>query len=121
MRQLFTTLPSITTEHAPHSPSPHPSLVPVLPKSSRSTSSSRRAPSVSTLTAAPFSVNRVITPSYAFPRLLTPLGFFPASPGFRRARPRSHRESPPRPPAPARSEEHTSELQSRFGISYAVS
>src|ERR1044072_210887 len=106
MRQLFTTLPSITTEHAPHSPSPHPSLVPVLPKSSRSTSSSRRAPSVSTLTASPFVVNRVIPPSYAFPRLLTPLGFFPASPGFRRASPRWHRESPPRSPAPA----HPSEI-----------
>ena len=40
-RQLFTSAPSISTAHAPHSPSPQPSLVPVRPSSSRSTSSRR--------------------------------------------------------------------------------
>src|SRR5258707_212262 len=37
-RQLFTSIPSKRTEHEPHSPSPHPSFVPVNPKSFRSTS-----------------------------------------------------------------------------------
>ena len=40
-RQALTAWPSSRTVHAPHSPSPHPSLVPVRPQSSRSTSSSR--------------------------------------------------------------------------------
>src|SRR3954470_6749423 len=40
-RQLFTTSPFTSTAHAPHSPSPHPSLAPVSWRSSRSTSSSR--------------------------------------------------------------------------------
>src|SRR5579864_448086 len=40
-RQLFTTSPFTSTAHAPHSPSPHPSLAPVNLRSSRSTSSSR--------------------------------------------------------------------------------
>src|SRR5712664_3740122 len=38
MRQLFTSIPSNRTEHEPHSPSPHPSFVPVNPSSLRSTS-----------------------------------------------------------------------------------
>src|SRR5215469_5624997 len=41
-RQLFTTSPSNKTAHAPHSPSPHPSFVPVRRRSSRRTSSNRR-------------------------------------------------------------------------------
>ena len=40
-RQEFTGTPSMSTVHAPHSPSPQPSLVPVTPQSSRSTSSRR--------------------------------------------------------------------------------
>jgi hypothetical protein len=40
-RQLFTSAPSISIEHAPHSPSPQPSFVPVNFNSSRNTSSNR--------------------------------------------------------------------------------
>ena len=43
-RQASTTWPSRSTEQAPHSPSPQPSFVPVSPRSSRRTSSSRRMP-----------------------------------------------------------------------------
>src|SRR5262249_30546893 len=39
-RQLFTSLPSTSTEHAPHSPSPQPSFTPVNLRSTRSASSS---------------------------------------------------------------------------------
>src|SRR5215475_5618582 len=39
--QLSTSNPSMITAQAPHSPSPHPSLVPVRLRSSRNTSSRR--------------------------------------------------------------------------------
>jgi hypothetical protein len=39
--QEFTGTPSTSTVHAPHSPSPHPSLVPVSAQSSRRTSRRR--------------------------------------------------------------------------------
>src|SRR5260221_417993 len=41
IRQLLTSAPSISIEHAPHSPSPQPSFVPVKPACSRKTSSNR--------------------------------------------------------------------------------
>ena len=41
VRQLLTSSPSTSTAHAPHSPSPQPSFVPVSCNSTRSTSSSR--------------------------------------------------------------------------------
>jgi hypothetical protein len=56
-RQLHTAAPSRSTVQAPHSPSPHPSFVPVNPHSSRSTSSSRFMGGASTSTGAPFRVN----------------------------------------------------------------
>src|SRR4029077_10291561 len=53
-RQLFTSAPSISTEQAPHSPSPQPSFVPVRRNCSRSTSSSRAMGWASRITARPF-------------------------------------------------------------------
>src|SRR5260370_28759361 len=53
-RQLFTSAPSISTEQAPHSPSPQPSFVPVRRSSSRSTSSSRAMGWPARITAGPF-------------------------------------------------------------------
>src|SRR6266545_1812385 len=58
-RQEFTGLPFKNTVHAPQSPVPQPSLVPVMPISSRSRSSSRRCVGTSRLTFFPFSVNRI--------------------------------------------------------------
>ena len=49
--------PSTSTVHAPHSPSPQPSFVPVNPRSSRRTSRSRRMPGASTSTGSPFTMN----------------------------------------------------------------
>jgi len=40
-RQLLTNFPLIKTEHVPHSPAPHPSLVPVKSKSSLRKSNNR--------------------------------------------------------------------------------
>ena len=57
-RQASTTWPSRSTEQAPHSPSPQPSFVPVSPRSSRRTSSSRRMPGTSTSAGAPLTRNR---------------------------------------------------------------
>ena len=56
-RHELTGRPSTSTVHAPHSPSPHPSLVPVSPQSSRSTSSSRFIGCASTRVRLPLSVN----------------------------------------------------------------
>ena len=60
-RQESTTAPSSMTLHAPHSPSPQPSFVPVSARSSRRTSSSRRIPGTSTSTEAPLTLNRKLT------------------------------------------------------------
>src|ERR1700691_5012800 len=57
IRQVFTNTPSINTEHEPHSPSPHPSLVPVKAKSRRITSRSRSIGYTDTFFATPFTVN----------------------------------------------------------------
>src|SRR6056297_1394699 len=58
--QEFTSTPSFSTEQAPHSPSPQPSLTPVSFKSSRSTSSSRRRGSVSIEWLVPFTENLTV-------------------------------------------------------------
>src|SRR5579862_7155029 len=55
-RQLFTSVPSIITEHAPHSPSPQPSFVPVNPSSCRSTSSNLSIGYARTVFKSPFTV-----------------------------------------------------------------
>src|SRR5580704_5506477 len=60
-RQLFTSAPSISTEHAPHSPSPQPSFVPVSFNCSRSTSSSRAIGYASRVTLSPFTSHRTET------------------------------------------------------------
>src|SRR6266849_846678 len=57
MRQLFTSSPFNSIEHAPHSPSPQPSFVPVSFNSSRNTSSSRAIGWASNCTAQPFTVH----------------------------------------------------------------
>src|SRR5712664_1415344 len=95
-RQLSTTSPSIRTEHAPHSPSPQPSFVPVTPRSSRSTSSNRREPTTSTYSGDPLSVKRTLTTA--------PLGQAQRAPsqelpGFHRAKRRSRHGSRQRSPA----------------------
>src|SRR5208282_3238735 len=56
-RQLFTSAPSISIAQAPHSPSPHPSFVPVSFNSSRNTSSNRAIGYASRVTAAPFTTH----------------------------------------------------------------
>src|SRR5262245_19799912 len=58
-RQLLTSRPSIITEHAPHSPSPQPSFVPVSCNCSRSTSSKRSIGNTSTLLGSELTVNRI--------------------------------------------------------------
>src|ERR1700688_4829850 len=55
-RQLFTSSPFISTEQEPHSPSPHPSLVPVRPILVRRTSSRRSIGYTDTVWALPFTV-----------------------------------------------------------------
>src|SRR5271154_754016 len=60
-RQLFTSWPSINTEHAPHSPSPQPSLVPVRPHCSRSTSSRRSIGYALRWCATPLTRNSIAT------------------------------------------------------------
>src|SRR6266849_3567154 len=57
-RQLFTNIPSSKTEHEPHSPSPHPSFVPVNPKSFRNTSNNLSMGCASTFFASPLTVNK---------------------------------------------------------------
>src|SRR5260370_42281965 len=57
-RQLFTSMPSNKTEHEPHSPSPHPSFVPVNPRSFRSTSNNLSMGWASTFFAWPLTVNK---------------------------------------------------------------
>jgi len=56
-RQEFTGWPSTITVHAPHSPSPHPSFVPVSPHSSRKTSRRRFIGGAETSRLFPLSVN----------------------------------------------------------------
>src|SRR5689334_2193931 len=54
VEQLNVRLPSTSTMHAPHAPSPQPYFVPVSFRSSRSTSSNERSGSVVTSTVFPF-------------------------------------------------------------------
>src|SRR6188472_1269026 len=56
-RQLFTRSPLRKTEQAPHSPSPHPSFVPVNSNSWRSTSSRRAIGWTRTLCRSPFTIS----------------------------------------------------------------
>ena len=57
-RQAQTCSPSSRTVHAPQSPALQPTLVPVRPRSSRRTSTSRRRPSIRDLEATPLTWNR---------------------------------------------------------------
>ena len=57
-KQLLTSSPLTKTEHAPHSPSPHPSLVPVSLTSSRRMSSKRAIGWHSTVLVSPFHFHR---------------------------------------------------------------
>src|SRR5262245_40044743 len=68
-RQLFTGRPSRRTVHAPHSPSPQPSFVPVRPKSSRRTSMSRLKGGPPKRCGRPFTVSRSTLHSFSFPEL----------------------------------------------------
>jgi len=58
--QDFTGLPSSSTVHAPHCPSPQPYLLPVSASSSRSTLSSVRSESASTRWRRPFTVSSIV-------------------------------------------------------------
>src|SRR5436190_5445083 len=60
VRQEGTGLPSISTVQARHWPSPQPNLVPVRPRSSRSTSRSERLASVETLRGLPLRLNSTV-------------------------------------------------------------
>ena len=57
-RQAQTCSPSSRTVHEPQSPALQPTFVPVRPRSSRSTSTRRRRPSVRTSTSRPLTANR---------------------------------------------------------------
>src|SRR5665213_1147206 len=57
-RQEFTSSPSISTEQAPHSPSPQPSLTPVSRRSSLNTSRSRDMGGASMECSTPFMFTR---------------------------------------------------------------
>src|SRR3990172_1249811 len=72
-RQELTSLPSIATVHAPHSPMLHPSLVFASLKSSTSTSRSVRHGSTANSRCSPFTVNRTL--NFA---LASTLAFIPA-------------------------------------------
>ena len=58
IEQEYTGTPSTSTVQLPHSPRSQPSLVPVSPRSSRTTSSSRRMPGTATSRGSPLSVKR---------------------------------------------------------------
>src|SRR6266567_2197821 len=58
-RQLFTSIPSNSTAHEPHSPSPQPSFAPVKSSLFRSTSSNLSMGCASTFTAWPLTVKRI--------------------------------------------------------------
>src|SRR5882672_6648093 len=58
MRQLFTSMPFNRTAHEPHSPSPHPSFVPVNPSSFRSTSNNLSMGWASTFLVSPLTANK---------------------------------------------------------------
>src|SRR5262249_45873129 len=58
-RHELTGAPSISTVHAPHSPSPQPSFVPVSRQCSRRTSRSRLSGCTSSRVCLPFSVRRM--------------------------------------------------------------
>src|SRR5436305_15270918 len=62
-RQLFTTSPLIKTAHAPHSPSPHPSLAPVSFSCSRRTSSNRVSGCASIVCFLPLTVQSTVIPA----------------------------------------------------------
>ena len=57
--QERTALPSTITVQAPHRPLPQPYFVPVSSRSVRSTHSSVRSPSVSSVVGLPFRRNRI--------------------------------------------------------------
>src|SRR5580698_1508420 len=58
-RQEFTSSPSISTEQAPHSPSPQPSFTPVRRRSSRKTSSRRDIGGASMRCSMPLTLTRM--------------------------------------------------------------
>src|ERR1041385_1726241 len=62
-RQLLTSRPSIRTLHAPHSPSPQPSLVPVRFNCARNTSSRRSMGKASTVRGWPLTSQVIFTSS----------------------------------------------------------
>src|SRR5689334_12435049 len=59
-RQLLTICPSSRTVQAPHSPSPHPSFVPVSRNCSRNTSSKRSIGCASAVLLRPFTVQLIV-------------------------------------------------------------
>ena len=63
--------PSTCTVQAPHSAMPQPNLVPVRPRSSRSTQRSGLSGSAATVTARPFTL-KVVMSSYLPPRVPSP-------------------------------------------------
>src|SRR5688572_25723817 len=66
-RHEFTASPSTSTVHAPHSPSPQPSFVPVSPHSSRSTSRRRVSGCAFTATVLRLIFKRIVVSGSAGP------------------------------------------------------
>src|SRR5258706_16073800 len=58
-RHEFASSPPISTEHAPHSPSPHPSFTPVSRNCSRRTSKSRAIGRTFNVRPTPFTLHRI--------------------------------------------------------------
>ena len=62
--KIGVTTPSTNTVHAPHTDIPQPNFVPVMPKISRKTHSSRMSELTSTVCSVPFTVREIMhTPS----------------------------------------------------------
>src|SRR5713101_9607019 len=106
-RQLFTSIPSSRTEHEPHSPSPHPSFVPVNSSSFRSTSNNLSMGWASTFFASPLTVNN--TSHFA---LVSGEGFMPSLASKKEHLAQETRVGAPQRDLPAAAESNGSEHRS---------
>src|ERR1043165_3985547 len=82
-RQLFTIWPSIITVHAPHSPSPQPSFVPVKLNCSRRTSSRRSSGKACSVRASLFTLQLILI--FSAKNLMRPYDISAESEGYHEA------------------------------------
>src|ERR1700674_1956455 len=108
-RQLFTSIPSNKTEHEPHSPSPHPSFVPVNFKSFRSTSNNLSMGWARSFFASPLTVNE--TSHFA---LAAGNGFMPSLASKKEHLAQEARAPAPQTNLPAATESNGSEYRSHL-------